>query len=140
MSSKWDSNNEWETSVVWTRVHRIWEGGLSSAIYWRRRSGWIHSRTFLEKINRIQDMYHNNSNNLEATYTYVKLSEKKSNISLRNLSMFGNNPLFCHCGGQKNRKNLLVINGIWKLIIIKSLIFRFHRENLMLSINSAMLK
>ena len=31
---------------------------------------------FLKKINGIQDMYHNNSNNLEATF--VKLSEKNS--------------------------------------------------------------
>ena len=55
------------------RVCRILEGGLSSAIRWRR-TGWTHRRAFLEKINRIHDMYHNNSNNLEATF--VKLSEK----------------------------------------------------------------
>ena len=33
-------------------------------------------RNFLEKINVIQHLYHNNSNNLEATF--VKLSEKSS--------------------------------------------------------------
>ena len=36
--------------------------------------GWVHWRAFIEKINRIQDMYQNNSNNLEATF--LKLSEK----------------------------------------------------------------
>ena len=55
---------------------------------------------FLQKINGIQDMYHNNSNNLEATF--VKLTEKKK-LS-RNLLMIGNNSLkvtVLPCGGQK---------------------------------------
>ena len=60
--------------VIMIRVYRILEGGLSSAIRWRRRAGWIRWRVFFEKINRIQDMYHNNSNNLETTF--MKLSEK----------------------------------------------------------------
>ena len=36
--------------------------------------GWAHCTAFLWKINRIQDVHHNNSNNLEATFE--KLSEK----------------------------------------------------------------
>ena len=55
-------------------------------------------------------MYHNNSNNLEATF--VKLSEK-SNILFLYLLMFGNNSLlFCHCGGKKSEKDRFVINEI----------------------------
>ena len=48
-------------------------------------------------------MYHNNPDNLEATF--VKLSEKKINIWLRNLLMFASiiriELLFCHCDRQK---------------------------------------
>ena len=55
-----------------------------------KKNGMISWRAFLEKINGIQDMYHNNSNNLGATL--VKLSEKSS-IFITDLLMFGNNSL-----------------------------------------------
>ena len=58
-------------------------------------------------------MYHNNSNNLEATF--VKLSEKKFNILFRNLLMFGNNSLrvtVLSLWRSKDRRNRFVINEI----------------------------
>ena len=64
---------QWQCTAQ-TRVYKILERGFSSVIYLRKRTGWISCRVFFEKINRIKDVYHKNSNNLEATF--VKLSEK----------------------------------------------------------------
>ena len=48
----------------------------------------------------IQDVYHNNSNNLEATF--VKLSEKINYFIKEFLDVW--EFLFSHCGGQKIEK------------------------------------
>ena len=128
------------SSYVLTRVYRILEGGLSSAIRWRRRQWWIHWRVFLGNIYRIHDVYHNNSNNLEDMH--VRETLRKSIILWRNLLMFGNNSKrvsILSLWRSKDWRNRFVINEIWKLISIKSLIFRFHNQNMML-LNGAMLK
>ena len=56
----------------------------------------------LEKINGIQDIYHNNSNNLEETF--VKVPEKSSIFYCRiyiYLATIRFELMFCHCDGQK---------------------------------------
>ena len=93
-----------------------------------------------QKINGIRDAYRNNSYNFEAKLMRLLM---ESTILLLKLLIPSNNSLkvtVLWLWRSKDRKIRFVINEIYQLISIKLFIFRFHKGNLMLSINGDMLK
>ena len=101
---------------------------------------WRHRRAFTRKLTGFETT-------IVITRTILKLNSwdflTTSRIVLLKLLMSCNNSLMAivlSLWRSKDRKNRFVTNEIWKLISIKSLIFTFHKGNLMLSINGAMLK
>ena len=98
---------------------------------------WRHRWTFTRKLTGFDTT-------IVITLTILKLNSWNflltSTIVLLKLLISCNNSLWVtvlSLWRSKDRKNLFVINEIWKLISIKLLIFRFHKVNLLLSINDA---
>ena len=75
--------------------------------FWVEERGEFTEEHFLKKNYRIQDVYHNNSNNLEATF--VKLSEKNPIFYYGIywcLATIRRELLFCHCDGNWQLKKI----------------------------------
>ena len=79
-------------SYPWCKEYRKVDSVLKS--FEEEKRDEFSGGHLLKKMIRILDMYHNNSNNLEATF--VKLSEKRYFFITEFIDIW-----FCHCDGQK---------------------------------------
>ena len=117
---------------MWTQqqdLGKSWRHEYQLAMLWR------HRRAFTWKLTGFETT-------IVITRIILKLNLwdflMTSTIALLKMLISCNNSLrvsVLSLWRSKDRKNHFVINEIWKLIIIKLLIFRFHKGNLIISIN-----